>query len=130
MTKKKLFDNVTRENFLLFAAHYYDNPQCTSPEEFYEDLKRFKYLKKLLKQYIKTGEFKERLILNHIIVILNVFGVKPGAQLLFFQLEPELQPILKTCLIKLKALPEYPPINKDIQKIPLDNNVISILRKI
>jgi len=71
-------------NFMLYAAAHYDNPQCYDTDEFYDDLKRFKYLKRLLNRYKETGELKERLILNHLTVIYNVFGSTPATRLLFF----------------------------------------------
>ena len=70
-----IFEDLNEDNFTLFAIRYYDNPQCTSTEEFYEDIRRFRYLKRLLKRYVKTGELRERLILNHLIVLSNLFGV-------------------------------------------------------
>ena len=70
----KLFEKLTDENFTMFAMQCYDNPQCTSMEEFMEDLRRFRYLKRLLRRYYKNGELRERLILNHLIVIFNIFG--------------------------------------------------------
>ena len=73
-------------NFMLYAAANYDNPQCYDTDEFYDDLKRFKYLKRLLNRYKETGELKERLILNHLTVIYNVFGSTPATRLLFFKL--------------------------------------------
>ena len=77
-------------NFLLYAASNYDNPQCYDTDEFYDDLKRFKYLKRLFNRYKETGELKERLILNHLIVIYNVFGPMPATRLLFFMSRPVL----------------------------------------
>ena len=68
----------------------YDNPQCEGEEEFYEDIKRFKYLKRLFKKYYESGNLKERLILNHMIILSNVFGVQAASTLLIFKLEPEI----------------------------------------
>ena len=68
-----IFEELNDENFTLFAIRHYDNPKCTSTEEFYEDIRRFRYLKRLLKRYHKTGELRERLILNHVIILSNVF---------------------------------------------------------
>ena len=73
---KKLFDELTNKNFKLFAAQQYSNPECTDVEEFKNDLSRFKYLKRLLTRYEEHGELQERLILNHIIVLYNVFGIR------------------------------------------------------
>ena len=102
-----IFDELNEENFTLFAIRHYDNPQCTSTEEFYEDIRRFRYLKRLLKRYIKTGELRERLILNHLIVLSNLFGVDNTIKMLEFKIESEFWPILKTCLLYLKYIDTY-----------------------
>jgi hypothetical protein len=78
---------VDETNFLLFAAKHYDNPSCFDTLEFYEDLNRFKYLKRLFSRYDETNELKERLILNHIIIIYNLFGVEAATKMLFFKLK-------------------------------------------
>ena len=70
------FDNVTESNLLLYAAQNYHNPLTASSEDFYEDLKRFKYIKRLANRYLETGELAERLMLNHLIIVFNVFGVE------------------------------------------------------
>ncbi len=80
-------DVLTEDNFLLYAAKNYDNPQCSSTEEFYDDLKKFKYIKRLFNKYAETGELKERLILNHIVVLANVFGPEAAVNLLFLRFE-------------------------------------------
>ena len=79
-------DNISEENFVLVAAKYYDNPQCTSTEEFYDDLNKFKYIKRLFNKYVETGDLKERLILNHIVVLTNVFSPEMTSGLLFVKL--------------------------------------------
>ena len=81
-----MIEQLDETNALLYAAKHYDNPQCFDTLEFYEDLSRFKYLKRLFKRYEETGELKERLILNHLIVIYNVFGPEAGTRLLFLKL--------------------------------------------
>ena len=96
-------DYITNENFLLYCAKVYDNPQCFNAAEFYEDLKRVKYIKKLLTRYEKTGELKERLILNHIIILNNVFGPEHTAKILLFKIE--YWDYLKPFLIMLNILP-------------------------
>lgn len=121
----KLFDEITEENFKLFAAKHYDNPQCLDVAEFEDDLARFKYVKRLLRKYIQTGEIQERLVLNHLIVIYNVFGIEAANRMSFFRLERELWPALKTFLIYLNYLPE-----EDKIEIPLDENIVKILRTI
>ncbi len=126
MTNEKLNEN----NFLLFAMHHYDNTQCHSLEEFEEDLKRFLYLKKLISRYRANGELRERLILNHIIVLYNIFGATT-TKMLFYKIDKSNWDILVTFLVYLdrmpEALPEYGIVLSDIK---LDENVISILRKI
>jgi len=121
----KLFDELTEENFELFAAKNYNNPQCVDIEEFHEDLARFKYLKRLLRKYIQTGEIQERLVLNHLIIIYNVFGIEAANKMAFYRIEDELWPALKTFLIYLNYLPE-----NDRIEIPVDMKIAAILRKI
>jgi|TARA_B110000858_G_scaffold58567_1_gene68247 hypothetical protein len=101
-----IFEELNEENFTLFAIRFYDNPQCTSTEEFYEDIRRFRYLKRLLKRYSKSGELRERLILNHLIVLSNLFGVENTIRMLEFKIEMEFWPILKTCLLYLRYIDE------------------------
>lgn len=115
---------LSDDNFLLHAMHHYNNPQCHSIAEFEEDLKRFLYLRKLFSRYKKDGELKERLILNHIIVLYNLFG-NALTDMLFFKVEKEHWPVLMTFLIYLNRIPE----NK-YGDIPLDQTIIDALRKI
>ena len=81
-----MFDQLDDTNFLLYAAKHYDNPQCYDTIEFYDDLKRFKYIKRLFNIYQETGDLREQLILNHIIILYNLFGVVPTTRMLFFKL--------------------------------------------
>tara|TARA_R110002096_G_C14101862_1_gene678855 strand:- start:186 stop:554 length:369 start_codon:yes stop_codon:yes gene_type:complete len=120
-----IFDELNEENFTLFAIRHYDNPQCTSTEEFYEDIRRFRYLKRLLKRYAKSGELRERLILNHLIVLSNLFGVDNTLRMLEFKLESEFWPILKTCLLYLGYIDEDWK-----QEIPLDEEVTKRMREL
>ena len=101
-----MFEKITNENVRMFAIKHYDNPQCEGESEFEDDMKRFKYLKRLLRKYLETGELKERLILNHMIVINNVFGADAGSTLLIFKIEPEFWSVLKTFMKFLGMLPE------------------------
>ena len=114
-------------NLLNYAMKHYDNPECKSIEEFQEDLTRTKYIKRLFRKYKSSGELKERLILNHIIIFYNVFGIEAATNILFFKIEDEFWPLLKTFLVYLDMFPE-----NDAQKIkiPLENTVIEVLRKI
>ena len=120
-----IFEELNEENFTLFAIRHYNNPQCTSTEEFYEDIRRFRYLKRLLKRYHKTGELRERLILNHIIVLCNLFGVDNTLRMLEFKLEKEFWPTLKTCLLYLGYVDE-----EWKTEIPLDEEVTKRMREI
>tara|TARA_Y100000401_G_scaffold106455_1_gene100002 strand:- start:9582 stop:9953 length:372 start_codon:yes stop_codon:yes gene_type:complete len=119
-----IFEELNDENFTLFAIRHYDNPQCTSTEEFYEDIRRFRYLKRLLKRYKKTGELRERLILNHLIVLCNLFGVDNTIKMLEFKLEKEFWPTIKTCLLYLGY------VNEDWrQDIAMDKEVVKRMRE-
>ena len=128
------FENLTEENIMIYVMKYYDNPSCHGVHELVEDYDRIKYIKRLLKRYQAKGVLKERLILNHIIVIYNVFGIEAATRILFFRLEEDLWPILKTFLVFLSEMPDkVHGINgKDIvsSDIPLDAPLIAKLRKI
>lgn len=119
---------LTEENFLLFAMHHYDNPQCQTIEEFNEDLKRFLYIKKLLSRYVKSGELKERLILNHLIVLSNLFGDALNS-MLYLKVEREYWPAMTTFLIYLNKIGEEVDGIK-ISDIPIDTKIVETLRKI
>ena len=121
----KIFDTITHSNFELFAAQHYNNPECTSVEEFKEDLSRFKYLKRLLKRYEQAGDLQERLILNHLIVLYNVFGIEAGLNILELKIEIEHWGVLKPFLIFLKAIK-----NTEYTNIQMDTVVVEALRKI
>jgi hypothetical protein len=101
------FDELNESNYLLFAIKFYDNPQSVTREDFEDDLKRIKYIKRLLKRYKNTGELKTHLILNHLTVLFNVFN-DATVPLLFYNLEKDLLPPIKSFLIFLNRLPEYP----------------------
>ena len=120
-----IFEELNEENFTLFAIRFYDNPQCTSTEEFYEDIRRFRYLKRLLKRYAKSGELRERLILNHLIVLSNLFGVENTIRMLEFKIEIEFWPILKSCLLYLRYIDEDWRTD-----IPLHEEVTNKMRKL
>ncbi len=95
-----MYENLTEENFMLFAAKYYENPHCTDLLEFHDDLKRIRYLKRLFKKYEQTGDLKERLILNHLLVLYNVFEHRAMTRILVFKLDEQLK-YLKPFLIFL-----------------------------
>lgn len=117
------------DNFLLFAMKHYDNPQCKNIEEFHEDMNRIKYLKRLFRKYKTSGILRERLILNHLIIFTNVFGVEAAARLLFLRIEDDLHIYLKTFLVFLNSLPDDIP-EADLIAIPLDRRIITRLREI
>jgi len=102
----KLFSELDNDNFELYAAKHYRNFSCISTEEFYEDVARFKYVLRLLRRYRQSGLIQERLILNHIIVIYNVFEVFAANKMMFFKIDEDLWPSLKSFLIYLNYLPE------------------------
>lgn len=120
-----LFDVLDEDNFTLYAAKNYANPQCTEIGEFYDDLNRFKYLKRLLKRYLEHDDLQYRLILNHIIVIYNVFGITAANKMMVYKLEKEYWPVIKTFLVYLHYLPET-----ELVDVPLDHAVVEVLRKI
>ena len=127
-----IFDDLNEKNFLLFAMKEYDNPQCVQVEEFYDDLKKVKYIKRLFNQYLNEGVLKERLLLNHIIVFYNVFPVRSATRILFLKIEEEFWPILKTFLVYLSYMPEIiDSINGRAiisDNIQLDQGVVDKLR--
>ena len=128
------FDDLNEKNFLLYAMQHYDNPQCVEVEEFNDDLRKIKYIKRLFNQYFLGGELKERLLLNHIIVFFNVFQTKAATRILFFKLDEKFWPVLKTFLFYLQFMPEdkIESINgKEIivTDILMDQGVIDSLRK-
>ena len=101
-----MIDNLTDDNFMLYAMKAYDKPNAIV-SEFEEDLKRIKYVKRLIKRYKATGELKERLILNHIIILSNVFGIEATVRMLFYKIDNSDYPILKTFLLFLNYMPRY-----------------------
>ena len=124
-----LFDTLNDDNFMMFAMKHYNNPQCKNIEEFYEDLNRIKYIKRLLGKYVKRGVIKTRLILNHIIILNNVFGNSSCSRILFYKLEPEFHSSIKTFLEFLKYLPPQIP-EVDLEEIPKEHKILLELEKI
>jgi 5'(3')-deoxyribonucleotidase len=127
------FENLTNENIMMYAVKAYDKPNCIM-SEFKDDMKRFNYLKRLLKRYRKIGEIRERLILNHLLVLYNVFGVEVATRLLFYKIPKEDYSVLKTYLIFLNFMPNmivgikgHNIISSDIS---IDMNIANELRKI
>ena len=129
-----IFDDLNDDNFLMYAMKEYNDIQCTDIEEFYDDLKKIKYIKRLFNIYKNNGQLKERLILNHLIVFYNVFPVQTGTRILFYKIEKDFWPILKTFLIFLDRMPEkIDSIRGEIIRasdIQLDDGVVTRLRTI
>ena len=121
------FDELNESNYMLFAIKFYDNPQSLTKEDFEDDLKRIKYIKRLLKRYQNNGELKTHLILNHLTVLFNVFD-EAAVPLLFYNLEEDLWSYLKSFLVFLNRLSEYP--QTEINLIKEDQNCLSLLHEI
>jgi len=125
---------LTSKNFLIYAAQHYDNPTCQSTEEFQEDLRRIKYIKKLITKYIESGELKERLILNHLIVLSNVYKPIPLCRILYLKME-EYMKFTKPFLMFIGVWQErLYNIKKegiiDTSLIPMDQLIIEKLRNV
>jgi hypothetical protein len=121
---------LSEKTFLQLSMHYYDNPQCTTIEEFEDDLKRFMYLRKLFARYANNGELKERLIINHLIVLYNVFGII-ATDFLFYKIDKEYWNILVTFLVYLDKMPEVlPEFHVKLSDIEIDQNIHKILRNL
>ena len=119
------FKELTEKNLLLYAAKHYSNPTFSDIEDFHEDLKRFKYIKRLLNRYLETDDLSERLILNHLIVIFNMFGIEAALNILDLKLEEKHWPVVKPFLIFLKYIK-----NDQYTGITMDPSVVEALRKI
>ena len=122
-----IFTELTSENFLLFAIKHYENPQAVTKEDFEKDLNHFKYIKRLLKRYRNTGELKAHLLLNHFIILYNIFGEGTTA-MLFYKIEEEMWEIMKTFVVFLDRLPEYPKCF--IHDVEIDDYCLSELGRI
>ena len=110
---------------MMYAIKHYDNPQCEGEKEYHDDMKRFKYIKRLLKKYKTSGDLKERLLLNHIIILRNLFGTEACVTLLLFKTQKEYLTALKSFLIFLNMIKD-----NELNEISLDNYVLKELRKI
>lgn len=120
-----VFDKLTESNLFLYAAKHYNNPQFSDVEDFYDDLKRYKYIKRLVNRYLESGELSERLILNHLIVVFNSFGIEAALKILELKLDNRHWPVIKPFLIFLRYI-----TNDDLIGYEQDKNVIKALRKI
>ena len=127
------FDDLTNENIMLYLAKAYDKPNCIM-SEFHDDMKRFNYLKRLFQRYRKQGELREKLVLNHLVVLYNVFGPEVAARALFFKMAKDDYSALKTYLLFLSWMPDRVKGIKghDIvsSEIPVDMTIAQTLRKI
>jgi len=121
------FDELNESNYLLFAIKFYNNPQAVTREDFEADLKRIRYIKRLLKRYKNTGELKVHLILNHLIILFNVFD-DATIPLLFYHLEKDLWSSIKSFLVFLNRVPEYPKTK--VTEIETDINCLNQLQAI
>jgi hypothetical protein len=122
-----LFNELNEDNFLLFAIKHYENPQAVTREDFDKDLSRFRYIKRLLKRYKSTGELKVHLLINHFIILYNIFG-DATTPMLFYKIDKNLWECIKTFVIFLDKLPDYP--RSYIHEIELDQNCLDALNGI
>lgn len=120
-----IFNELTEDNLFLYAAKHYDNPTFSDVDEFYEDLKRFKYIKRLVNRYLDNDDLGERLILNHLIVVFNAFGIEAGLNILKLKLDERHWPVIKPFLIFLNYIK-----NDELIEISMDKTVVERLRKI
>ena len=123
---------LKERTFLLYAAKHYDNRNCNSHEEFMDDLRRFKYIKRLLNRYVETGDLKCRLILNHVIIIYNVFGSEAATKMLFLRLSG-LETYLKPFLVCIGQMPEKVELPDRViisSDVAMDQNIVDALRTI
>ena len=120
-----MYEKITIENVMMFAIKHYDNPQCEGEREFYYDMKRFKYIKRLLRKHKDTGVLKERLLLNHIIVLNNLFGAEACVTLLLFKIQREYWETLKSFLLFLNIIRD-----DELREVKEDNEVLEILGKL
>ena len=123
------FKELNRDNFMLYAMSNYSNPDCMGMNEFTEDLAKIKYVKRLLKKYKRTGKLRPILLLNHLMILGNVFGRTPAARMLFHKLEPDIHSLLKTTLLYLDYIHEGMVLDRvRVEGIPLDQRLAHILK--
>ena len=120
-----MYEKITPDNVLMYAIRHYNNPHCEGEKEFEDDLKRFKYIKRLLRKYHDTGILKERLLLNHIIVLHNVFGADACATLLLFKIQEEYWPTLKSFLLFLNIL-----VTDELPNVKENEKVYKVLKEL
>ena len=122
-----IFNELTEDNFQFFAIKHYENPQAVTREDFEKDLKHFKYIKRLLKRYKGSGELKVHLLINHFIILYNIFG-EATTPMLFFKIEKNLWPSIKTFIVFLNRLPDFP--HTYIHEIEMDETCLRELQRI
>ena len=122
-----IFNELTEDNFQFFAIKHYENPQAVTLEDFEKDLKHFKYIKRLLKRYKGSGELKVHLLINHFIILYNIFG-EATTPMLFFKIEKNLWPSIKTFIVFLNRLPDFP--HTYIHEIEMDETCLRELQRI
>ena len=120
-----MYEKITSENVIMFAIKHYDNPQCEGEKEFHDDMKRFKYIKRLLRKYKDSNILKERLLLNHIIILNNLFGPEACVTLLLFKIQREYWETLKSFLLFLNIIRD-----DELREVKEDNEVLEILGKL
>ena len=121
----KVFDKLNRKNFKLYASQNYNNPECIDVNEFKEDLSRFKYVKRLLSRYEAHSDLQERLILNHLIVIYNCFGIEASNRMLWYKIDENHWHYIKPFLVFLHYLPENEKVD-----VSMDPYIVEVLRKL
>lgn len=121
------FDELNEDNYIMFAIKHYENPHAVTQEDFYEDMKRFKWIKRLLKRYKITGILKSHLLTNHFITLYNVFG-EAATPLLFYKIDSDLWPVVKSFVVYLGRLPEYP--KSALHDISLDEDCLRDLNRL
>ena len=124
------FGELTDSNYVMYAMKAYENPHCMGIDEFNEDLNRTKYIKRLFRKYQRDDGLRERLILNHIIIFCNVFGVQPGVRILFHKIEPDLHSYLKTFLLYLDYIPIHMDCGGEWETITIDDVIANSLRNL
>mgnify|MGYP001173510519 CR=1 FL=1 len=120
-----MYETITSENVTMFAIKHYNNPQCEGEKEFYDDMKRFKYIKRLLRKYHETNILKERLLLNHIIITKNLFGTEACVTLLLFKIQQEHWETLKSFLLFLNIVRD-----DELQEVRENKEVLEILKEL
>lgn len=121
------FDELNEDNYILFAIKHYENPHSVTKEDFYDDLKRFKLIKKIFKKYTETDKINIRLLINHILILYNVFG-EATTPLLFYKIESQYWSLIKTIIMYLGRFPEYP--KTELHSIQVDLNFFQLLQKL